>query len=126
MSKTPEDLLKSYEAALNSHDEVRLDDLVAPDAVFIFTDGTFTGIGEIKNACRKTWAHFQNEIYRICDLIWLDRTAESASCIYRIEWEADCDAQRQTFRGRGTTLMKNYGGVWKVSHEHLSREPDVE
>lgn len=121
---TPVHLLKAYEGALNSHDVGQLDDLVDQNAIFIFTDGTFKGISEIKTACQKTWDYFENEVYGINDVVWLHEDQFSASCTYTINWSADLNGERQFFKGRGTTILTNTQLGWRIIHEHLSRMPD--
>lgn len=121
---SPEDTLKKYETALNSHNPANLDGLVDPNAVFIFTDGTFKGIDAIKAACVKTWAHFENEVYRVKNVDWIEESDQFALCTYIIDWSADLGGQRKFFKGRGTTVLKKTVRGWNIIHEHLSRMPE--
>lgn len=122
---TPEQLLKAYEYALNTHNAQNLDGLIDAQAIFIFTDGTFSGLENIKSACVKTWDYFENEIYSITHIQCLDKSEQSASYTYDIDWSADLNGERQFFKGRGTTILKNTPNGWRIIHEHLSRMPET-
>jgi hypothetical protein len=59
--QTARDLLRAYEQRINTHNFDRLVDLIAPDAVFWFSDGSHQGIGAIRAAFERTWLSLSNE-----------------------------------------------------------------
>ena len=67
----PEDVLKAYEERINRHDFDLLVDLIAPDAVFWFSDGSHRGLADIRSAFERTWRSLQNETYWLDQLEWL-------------------------------------------------------
>ncbi len=46
-------------------------ELVADDATYWFTDGSFTGIDSIADAVQRTFDEIQDETYTISDLHWV-------------------------------------------------------
>lgn len=109
-----------YEQANNSHDVDRLVPMIAGDATYWFSDGSYRGLEEIRGALERTFALIQDEVYEISGLEWVVLAAEYAACRYRFSWTGVVDGQRRSGRGRGTNVMVKQGGAWKMQHEHLS------
>lgn len=118
--QTPQDFLKDYEAKTNSHDLALLRPLIADDAVYWFTDGSFTGINMIEDAIVTTFEKIQNETYSIQDVEWILIKDDVAVCRYRFEWQGIVDGEQRSGNGRGTNVMVKRDGKWLMLHEHLS------
>lgn len=54
MSQTPEQVLREYESATNSHNFDLVKPLLAEDAIYFFSDGTYQGWTEIQKPSKKT------------------------------------------------------------------------
>ncbi len=74
--------LEAYEKAANSCNFDHVSLLIAPDAVFWFTDGTYKGRVAIRKAFQDTWAHIQDENYSISSVKWIVATYWHAVCSY--------------------------------------------
>lgn len=115
-----ESFVKDYEAATNSHDVDRVTAMIAADATYWFTDGSFHGIDAIRDALTSTFDLIQDETYEITDVEWISVSDESASYRYRFRWTGTIDGQLRSGRGRGTNVITKRQGSWKMLHEHLS------
>ena len=114
-------LLKDYEKANNSHDWTNVEPFVHPDASYFFTDGTFLGLGEIKQAVSDTFARIQDETYTVSDIEWVVAEADVAVCRYSFHWKGVVDGETTEGSGRGTNVWKMTDGKWQIIHEHLSK-----
>ncbi|WP_328468613.1 YybH family protein [Streptomyces sp. NBC_00448] len=112
--------LRRYEQANNSHRIGRVLPMIAEDAVYWFTDGSYRGEREIAVAVQRTFDAIQDESYEISDLEWLVLTPEHAVCRYRFRWTGLVDGQPRSGQGRGTNVVVKRHGEWKMQHEHLS------
>ena len=112
--------MTAYEQANNSHDVGRVAPMIAQDATYWFTDGSYQGLPEITVAIARTFAAIQNETYTISDLEWIVLTADHAMCRYRFRWRGVVNGQLRSGQGRGTNLIVKDDGRWKMAHEHLS------
>jgi uncharacterized protein (TIGR02246 family) len=112
--------MAEYERAANSHDVRRVLALVAEDATYWFTDGSYRGREEIAGALERTFATIQDEVYEIREVEWFAVTDEVAACRYRFSWRGVVDGQARSGRGRGTNVLVRRDGAWQVQHEHLS------
>lgn len=120
---TAPDVLKAYERELNRRDFDALAELIAPDAVFWFSDGSHRGIEAIRAAFEATWNAPPGESYWLDELEWLAATDVAAACIYRFNWTALAGDRPISGSGRGTTLLKRSDQRWMIVHEHLSLDP---
>lgn len=123
--KELEDFLKQYEVATNSHKFDNVQSLVAVDAVYWFSDGSFEGHATIREAFEKTWATVKNEVYKIVNVRWVAESDSVAVCIYEFQWRGEIDGIEQSGVGRGTNAMSKIGGAWQMVHEHLSKYPSL-
>ncbi|MGW0578609.1 YybH family protein [Streptomyces sp. NPDC002920] len=112
--------LRRYEQANNSHDIDRVMPLIAEDAVYWFSDGSYQGLGEIAGAIKRTFGTIQEEKYEIRDLEWVVLAADHAVCRYRFFWTGVVAGQPRSGEGRGTNVIVKRDGAWKMQHEHLS------
>jgi ADP-ribose pyrophosphatase YjhB (NUDIX family) len=113
--------MAEYERAANSHDVRLVLPLIANDAIYWFTDGSYRGREEIAGALERTFATIQNEVYEIRELEWVAANDKFAACRYRFSWRGVVDGQPSSGLGRGTNIVIKRDGVWQVQHEHLSR-----
>jgi ketosteroid isomerase-like protein len=120
LSAGPAAFMAAYEQAASSHDLDRVMAMIAVDATYWFTDGSYRGLAEIRSAIARTFAVIQDEVYEISGLQWLVLTAEHAVCRYRFRWRGVIDGQPCSGQGRGTNVLVRQDGAWKMQHEHLS------
>jgi uncharacterized protein (TIGR02246 family) len=113
-------LMAEYERAANSHDLQRVLPLIADDATYWFTDGSYRGRMEIAGALERTFAAIQDEVYQIGELEWVRLTDQLAVCRYLFSWRGLVHGQPSSGGGRGTNVLVKRDGAWRVQHEHLS------
>lgn len=114
------EFLRVYEQATNSHDITQLVPLIAPEAVYWFSDGSHRGREAVLSAIAETFATIRDEVYRINDLEWIAHSDDHAVCRYRFAWTGTIDGQPRSGSGRGTNVLVNNAGTWQMLHEHLS------
>ena len=112
--------MAEYERAANGRHLERILPLIADDATYWFTDGSYRGREEIAGALERTFAAIQDEVYEISELEWVALTEELAACRYRFSWRGMVDGRPTSGRGRGTNIVVKRHGAWQVMHEHLS------
>ena len=112
--------MRMYEKAANSGNFDKVAPLLSVEAIFWFSDGSFSGIENIRTAFEKTWNMIRDEEYSIRDLKWLYRDVDCAACIYEFVSKGTINGKASEFRERGTNILKKSDGEWKVIHEHLS------
>lgn len=113
--------MRRYEQATNRHDFDQVAPLIADDASYWFTEGSYHGIEAIRAAIERTFATIQDEVYRIEELEWVAVADDLAVCRYRFRWTGVVDGKPASGQGRGTNVVTRRHGVWKMRHEHLSR-----
>jgi ketosteroid isomerase-like protein len=123
MRKDLDDFLTQYEYAANSCDFDKVAPLIAKNAVFWFTNGTYRGKPAIKKAFEETWAKIKTEQYKIFDIEWLVDEDNLAVCMYSFKSDGVVEGKRQVYKGRGTNILNKRGGKWCIVHEHLSKMP---
>ncbi|WP_327128750.1 nuclear transport factor 2 family protein [Streptomyces sp. NBC_01727] len=114
------EFIRTYEQATNSHDITQLVPLIASGAVYWFSDGSHRGREAILSAIAKTFATIRDEIYQIDDLEWIAQSDDHAICRYRFAWTGTINGRPRSGRGRGTNVLVNHAGTWRMLHEHLS------
>jgi 8-oxo-dGTP pyrophosphatase MutT (NUDIX family) len=112
--------MAEYGRAANGHDVEQVLTLIADDATYWFTDGSYRGREEVAGALERTFATIQNEVYEIRELEWVTLADEQAACRYRFFWRGVVDGQPSSGQGRGTNVLVKRDGAWQVRHEHLS------
>lgn len=123
VAATPEAVMAAYADLINRHDFALLIPLIAPEASFWFSSGTYQGHEAVREAFEGTWRRLANETYWLEDLAWIARSGEAASCTYSFHWRATIDGQRAEGKGRGTTVLTKSENGWRIVHEHLSAFP---
>lgn len=111
--------LSAYVEALNTHAWEKIAPHVAEDAVFIFTEGTFTGHAAARAAFEKTFKLIENEVFSLHDIAWTSVTESMASCHYEFRWKGLIGGQEASGGGRGTTILRKVDDRWLIAHEHL-------
>ena len=114
-----EDLLKSYEEALNSYDFGQVAPLIAEDAEFWFSEGIHTGLDAIRAGFEMTWKRIRQQEYHIKNVRWYAADADVAVCGYTYSWTGMIGPQRHSGSGRGTTVLARRDGRWRIVHERL-------
>ena len=118
---SPEDFLRSYEAAPASHDLEATLALIADDAVYLFSNqASHFGKGAIREALRRNFDAIVAETYAISDVTWLVSLPEVAVALYQYRWSGKIQGKDASGGGRGTTVLRREGDSWRVVHEHLS------
>lgn len=80
-----------YAERINAHRFEVVAPLIAPDAMFWFSDGSHAGLEAIRAAFEATWAQLREETYWLEDMAWLAVDDASAACLYRFYWTASVD-----------------------------------
>jgi|SRR5579863_3216460 ketosteroid isomerase-like protein len=117
------DTFAQFEAAANGTDFDQVAPLIADDAVYWFTNGSFEGLAAVRGAFEDTWETIQDETYRIEDPRWIAVSDTVAVCIYRFTSNGSVDGRPFSATGRGTNILAKSDDVWKIVHEHLSKDP---
>ncbi len=113
--------LKQYEKATNSHDFNNVRPLIAPEAIYFFSNENLFGIAEIEKAFTDTFNTIKDETYSINDVQWLAISDTVAVCVYNFHWVGVMDGERKEGSGRGTNSLVKRDGDWLMVHEHLSK-----
>lgn len=121
MTQELTNFMQAYEAANNSHIWANVAPMIAKNATYWFTDGSYTGIDEIRQAVETTFEKLQDEVYAISDVKWPIVTENVAVCTYCFSWRATIDGILHSGKGRGTNALEKRNGSWQVVHEHLSK-----
>ncbi len=119
---TPEEFMKEYEHRANSKDIESILPLIDERAVYWFSEGSYKGIDQIKEAFERTWSTIKEERYTIDNLNWIANCQHTAVCIYDFHSKGNILGCPVEFNGRGTNVIRQINGQWKITHEHLSRE----
>jgi ketosteroid isomerase-like protein len=118
---SPAEFMNEYEAVTNAHALDVLLELIADDAIYLFSNQmTHVGKPAIRKAIRANFEAIEGETYRTRNLKWLANSNEVAACIYEFEWSGIMNGRPVSGHGRGTTVIRRVDGQWRVAHEHLS------
>jgi ketosteroid isomerase-like protein len=119
---SPTEFMRTYEAAANAHNLDKTLELIADDAIYLFSDqSAHIGKRAIRKAVEFNFNSIKNEKYKIEHLVWLAASKEVAACVYEFNWSGEIEGRFVTGGGRGTTVLRYVDGNWRVAHEHLSR-----
>lgn len=117
------EVLALFEQAANGGDFDQVAPLIADNAVYWFTDGSFEGADEVRRGFERTWEAIRTETYSIEDCRWLAESDTVAVCVYRFRSRGLIDGRPVEATGRGTTVLQRGPRSWAIVHEHLSAEP---
>ena len=112
--------LDEYTRRTNTHRFDNVATLIAQDATYWFTDGSYRGLSSIRLAFERTWSVIQEETYATEDVEWLSVDVHSATCIYTFHWRGRVNGAFKGGKGRGTSVLRKANEQWQVVHEHLS------
>lgn len=121
--KSPQSLIKDYESKINLHIFESIEPHLSDEAVFWFSDGSYSGKDAIRKAFEKTWNTIQDEKYWLENLTWIATGDKAACCTYEFHWKGIISGNLLSGKGRGTTTFRVEAGRWKIVHEHLSNFP---
>jgi|SRR5579859_3932737 len=122
---TPAEFLQELELKTNTHYFENVAPLIADNAVYWFSEGSYQGKEAIKQAFERTWDFIQDEHYAIEQVQWLVDDEQAAVCIYLFHWQGKVGGELRQGTGRGTNVLQKIDGEWKVTHEHLSSLPST-
>jgi ketosteroid isomerase-like protein len=119
---TPQEFMKEYEVRANAKDFSNVAPLIDGEAVYWFSDGSYTGTEQIKEAFERTWSIIKEETYTITNLEWISECEHTAVCIYEFHSKGMVAGSNHGFSGRGTNVLRRTttNDGWKIIHEHLS------
>jgi ketosteroid isomerase-like protein len=117
------EFLRVYEERTNGHRFEDLRPLIAEDAVYWFSDGSFTGREAIQQAIEATWELIRDERYAIEEVHWIAVGTQVAVCLYTFRWRGVVGEEAREGSGRGTSVLRRDADQWRVVHEHLSPTP---
>lgn len=122
---TPEAAFERYRSLINTHDFDRLaEEVIAPDALFVFTEKTHRGLEAVRAAFNRTWSILPDEVYSMTDAEWLARDANTALVVFRYSYKGTMkNGQPLAGGGHGTNLYKRTPAGWRLAYEHLSHDP---
>ncbi len=123
MNETLNAFISEYERRTNTHQFAQVAELIAEDAVYWFSSGSYRDLSEIGAAFEATWKLIQNEVYTISEVEWLTVGEDSATVLYRYHWKGLIDGKESQGFGRGTNVLRKTKSGWKIVHEHLSPRP---
>jgi ketosteroid isomerase-like protein len=119
---SPTEFIRAYEAATNAHDLEATLDMIADDAIFLFSDqASHVGKDAIRAAIQANFNAIKAEKYGINDLMWLASSEDVGACVYEFDWVGEVNGKPASGYGRGTTVIHRKRGKWQIAHEHLSR-----
>lgn len=119
-ASSPQEALKMYEEATNTHEFENVRRLIREDAIYYFSKETVQGHKHLKEFFGKTWDFIRDEVYKIHDVQWITIGESNAACIYKFQWSGLIDGVYKEGKGRGTNVFEKDDEGWKVVHEHLS------
>lgn len=115
--------IRQYEEATNSHNFDNVAPLVANNAVYWFSEGSYEGLVSIRKAFESAWDVVKDEVYAISNVRWLAVSETAAVCVYDFSWKGVINGEPKSGNGRGTNALAKIGKDWRIVHEHLSGRP---
>jgi ketosteroid isomerase-like protein len=118
--------LNHFEELAMKEDFRLLEDMIDERAYFRFNDGDFVGRKAIQAVFEKTWRGdptVKKARFYLSEIVVLTTDRASASATYTYNWEGAQGGREFKIQGRGTRVLANEGGRFRIVHEHLSRFP---
>ena len=117
---SPQDFIHQYEAALASQDWDLVAPLIHQDACVTFSNGAVhKGKEAIAEAYKKNFDLIKNEKYSVSDVHWIEVNETFAVYIFKFSWSGIIQGQQAQGFGRGTAVITQENGRWKLIAEHL-------
>jgi len=129
MAITPESViafLAEFESLAEREDFELIESMIDEQAYFRFNDGDFLGRSAIRAAFEKTWRGdptIKKARFYLTDVIVVTTDQRSATATYTYHWEGAQGDQQFAVKGRGTRVVVQESGRFRIVHEHLSRFP---
>ncbi|AYG94931.1 nuclear transport factor 2 family protein [Brevundimonas naejangsanensis] len=120
-----EGVFQLYRGLINSHDFDLLErHVIAPDAVFVFSDRREEGIAAVRAGFERTWSILPDEVYEMTDPEWLIDGPDAAACAFRYSYRGTlADGRPLSGGGQGINLFRRAEGRWRLTFEQLT--PDT-
>lgn len=109
--------MQEYERITNRHEIGPWGELVADDATYWFTTGSYSGRDAIVAAVAHNFDVIRDEDYRISDVEWVAGGEDFAVARYRFAWTGLRDGKPASGSGRGTNVLVKRSGRWQMAHE---------
>lgn len=121
---TPETAFERYREKINLHDFSRLEeDVIAPEARFVFGTEVHRGIAEARAAFNRTWSTIPDEVYTMEGAEWLAKDRRTALVSFRYRYRGTMrDGRVIEGGGLGANLFRRTPKGWRLVYEHLSPE----
>ncbi|MEM7260842.1 MAG: DUF4440 domain-containing protein [Planctomycetota bacterium] len=120
-SETAAEFMARYVDASQRHDLDALRAMVAPDAVYFFSNGgVHRGRDEVIAAIERNFGAIEAESYEVMNLDWLVDVGESAAAVFDYRWSGKIAGEPASGSGRGSCVLRWSGDDWTVVQEHLS------
>ena len=114
------EFVKQYEQALATQRWEVVSPLVHKDASVTFSDGSVhKGKESVRAAYERNFQAIANERYQITNLHWLFESNDIAVYLFDFNWSEEVNGQDASGAGRGTSVLIQDEGVWKLLTEHL-------
>ena len=120
------DFLHQFEAIAEKEDFDLIQDMIDERAHFRFNDGDFIGRPAIRAVFEKTWRGdptVKKSRFYLTDIVVLTTDQRTATATYTYNWEGSQSGRPFAVRGRGTRVLAQEDGRFRIVHEHLSRFP---
>lgn len=120
-----EGVFQLYRGLINSHDFDLLERyVIAPDAIFVFSDQRHEGIAAVRAGFERTWSILPDEVYEMSEGEWLIDGPNSAACTFRYSYRGTlADGRPLSGGGQGINLFRRTEGHWRLTFEQLT--PDT-
>jgi ketosteroid isomerase-like protein len=73
----------------------------------------------VRAAYERNFQAIENETYKITNLHWLLESNDIAVYLFEFNWSGKINGQDASGAGRGTSVLIQDEGVWKLLAEHL-------
>ncbi|WP_297801941.1 nuclear transport factor 2 family protein [uncultured Brevundimonas sp.] len=119
------EVLQAYRRLINRHDFDLLEQqVIAHDAVFVFSNLRHEGIAAIRSNFERTWSILPDEVYSMSDVVWLFSCDEHAACTLRYHYSGKTtEGRRMEGGGQGVLIFGRRQGQWRLMLEQLT--PDT-
>lgn len=116
----PEDFIQAYEQALATQDWGHVEPLFHKDVCVTFSDGSIhKGKNEVKQAFERNFLLIKDEKYSISNVHWVHKDGNTAVYLFDFQWSGMINGKQANGSGRGTSVLINENGRWKLLVEHL-------
>ena len=115
----PLDFIKKYEQAISTQEWGNVDELIHPDCVVTFTNGTYKGKPEVEKIFRKNFALIKDEKYSISNIHFVTEKTDYAVFIFNYHWSGIINGEPAEGSGRGTSVIIKSNDHWQLISEHL-------